>query len=131
MGRGVWAPVARSLFLVFQAIMSSDDRTTTRFLHPASGILILGLDWLFFSGSVLSLGLSTPALSLFGFVGGAVGTGLLQARYGRDARSTSGLKGLLGGIAVGIPLPVAGTALGGLVLTLSGLDRIAGHGDES
>jgi hypothetical protein len=107
--------------------MSADDRTTARFLHPASGILILGLDWLFFSGSALSLGLSTPALSLFGFAVGAVGTGLIQARYGRDARSTSGLKGLLGGIAIGIPLPVAGTALGGLILTLSGLDRLKGN----
>lgn len=104
--------------------MSSDDRTAARFLHPASGILILGLDWLLFSGSVLSLGLSTPALSLLGFAVGAVGTGLIQARYGGDARSTSSLKGLLGGIAVGLPLPVAGTALGGLILTLSGLDRL-------
>jgi len=108
--------------------MSSTGSPSSRFLHPASGILILGADWLLFSGSVLSLGLSTPALSLLGFGLGAVGTGLLQARYGQDSGTTSSLKGLLGGIAVGLPLPVAGTALGGFILTLSGLDRLKRKG---
>jgi hypothetical protein len=96
------------------------------FLHPASGVLILGLDWLLFSGSVLSLGLSTPILALLGVVLGGVGTGLIQYRYGADGGPTSLLKGALGGLAVGIPLPVAGTAAGGAVLALSGLDRWRG-----
>jgi 4-amino-4-deoxy-L-arabinose transferase-like glycosyltransferase len=96
----------------------------TRFLHPASGALILGLDWLLFSGSALTLGLSTPMLALIGFALGGVGTGLIQGRYGRDKNTTSVVKGFLGGLAVGIPLPIAGTALGGGILTLSGLDRL-------
>ena len=110
--------------------MSTRDRSSSRFLHPASGALILGLDWLLFSGSVLSLGLSTPALAVLGFVTGAVGTGLLQARDGRDSRTQVLLKGLLGGLAVGVPLPIAGTAVGGAILALSGLDRFTGGGDR-
>jgi hypothetical protein len=106
------------------------DTPSSRFLHPASGALILGLDWLLFSGSALTLGLSTPMLALIGFALGGVGTGLIQARYGQDKNATSMLKGLLGGLAVGIPLPIAGTAVGGGILTLSGLDRLRGSDDE-
>ena len=111
--------------------MPDDSSSPSRFLHPASGVLILGLDWLLFSGSVLSLGLSTPALAVLGFALGAAGTGLLQARYGNDGPSKSTLKGLLGGLAVGIPLPIAGTAVGGAILALSGLDRFSGGSDRS
>lgn len=93
------------------------------FLHPASGLLILGLDWLFFSGAVVTLGLSTPALALLGFILGALGTGLLQHRYHEDSMGKTLLKGLLAGVAVGIPLPIAGTAVGGGVLALSGLNK--------
>lgn len=97
--------------------------SSPRFLHPSSGLLILGLDWLLFSGNLLSLGLSSPALVLSGFVLGTLGTSLLQSRYGADGRWKSLSKGLLGGIAVGIPLPIVGTAVGGAILALSGLDR--------
>jgi len=102
--------------------MASDPSPS--FLHPASGGLILALDWLLFSGSVLSLGLSTSALALLGFVLGTVGTGVIQARYGQDGGLMSAFKGMLGGVAVGIPLPIAGTAAGGAVLALSGLDKL-------
>ncbi len=106
--------------------MPTDDRPASRFFHPASGALILGLDWLLFSGSVLSLGLSTPALAVLGFVLGAAGTGILQGRYGEDGRTKVTLKGLLGGLAVGIPFPIAGTAVGGAILALSGLNSLPG-----
>lgn len=99
--------------------------SSPRFLHPSSGALILGLDWLLFSGNALSMGLSTPILTLAGFVLGTVGTGILQSRYGADGRWMSLGKGLLGGIAVGIPLPIVGTAAGGAILVLSGLNRKA------
>ena len=108
----------------------ASDAQSSRFLHPASGVLILGLDWLLFSGSILSLGLSTPALGALGFLLGAVGTGLIQAQYGHDSGGMSLLKGVLGGVAVGIPLPIAGTAAGGAVIALSGLDRLTGRSDK-
>lgn len=96
-------------------------------LHPASGLLILVVDWLLFSGGVLTLGLSTPALLLLGGLLATVAVATIQHRYAHDGRGMGWLKGLAGGIAVAIPLPVAGTGLGGLVLALSGLNRLRGR----
>lgn len=101
----------------------SSSRADSSFLHPASGAIILALDWLLFSGNVLSLGLGTGAIASIGFVLSLLGVGFVQHRYGHEPMITSGLKGVLGGIAVGLPFPIAGTAVGGLVLSLSGLDR--------
>jgi len=95
-----------------------------RSIHPATGAIILGLDWLLFSGNVLSLGASTLVLSVLGFGLGSAGTAYIQRRYAGDSRLLSTFKGTLAGITVGIPLPVAGTAAGGLILTVSGLDRL-------
>ncbi|WP_103028805.1 phosphoribosylaminoimidazole carboxylase [Salinibacter altiplanensis] len=101
--------------------MSDTDRSPT-ILHPASGGLILGLDWLLFSENAITLGLSTLFVAAVGAGVVGLGVGVLQHRYGADGPGLAGLKGLLGGIAVGIPLPVAGTALGGSLLAISGLD---------
>ncbi|MFB6232062.1 MAG: phosphoribosylaminoimidazole carboxylase [Salinibacter sp.] len=102
-------------------------RSTTSVLHPASGLLILGADWLLFSGSTLTLGLSTPALAALGFGIGGLGAGAIQKVYHDDGVGLSVLKGLLAGLTVGIPLPVAGTAVGGTILALSGLDNLWGR----
>jgi hypothetical protein len=96
------------------------DRPTT-FLHPISGLLILGLDWLFFSGSLLSLGLSTPLSVGLGGGLGTVGTTLFQRTYGADSWPRSIGTGVLAGLVVGLPFPIAGTVAGGAVLALSGL----------
>ena len=101
----------------------SSSRIPTWF-HPASGLLILALDWLLFSGGVLTLGLSTPLLLTIAALGAAGGVAGIQHRYGNDSRRSSLLKGVVGGIAVGLPFPVAGTGVGGLVLALSGLNRL-------
>jgi hypothetical protein len=98
-------------------------------LHPASGLLILGLDWLLFSGSMVTLGLSTLASAGLGFGVASLGTGLIQRRYGGDGLGGTLLKGLLAGTAVGLPLPIAGTAVGGGILALSGLDRLGRRAD--
>ena len=92
------------------------------FLHPASGATVLALDWLFFSGNALSLGLSTPWIATLGFVLGTLIVTGIQHRYGADSTGRSWLKGVLGGVAVGIPFPIAGTAVGAWVLSLSGLN---------
>jgi len=101
--------------------MSDPDQSAPR-LHPASGALILGLDWLLFSENAITLGLSTGLVAVVGFVVAGLGTGIVQRRYGTDGVGIAVLKGLLAGITVGIPLPVAGTAVGGGILALSGLN---------
>ncbi len=106
--------------------MSHSESTSTTVLHPASGALILGLDWLLFSENVMTLGLSTPLSIGLGFGLAGVGTTLLQRAYHDDSLGKAVLKGLLAGVVVGIPLPVAGTAVGGGILALSGLNKLWG-----
>jgi hypothetical protein len=97
------------------------DPLPKRFMLPATGLLIMGLDWLLFSEEASSFGLLIPFTSLVGFVAGGIGTYLLQTRHARDSKLVAGLKGLLAGFLVGIPLPLAGTMAGGMILASSGL----------
>ena len=87
----------------------------------AFNLLIMGLDWLLFSEDVASFGLLIPLTPMVGLVAGGIGTYLLQTRYGQDSKLAAGLKGLLAGILVGIPFPLAGTMAGGAILASSGL----------
>ena len=97
------------------------DPMPKRFMLPATGLLIMGLDWLLFSEEAASFGLLIPFTSLVGFLAGSIGTYHLQRRHGLDSKPAAWLKGLLAGILVGIPLPLAGTMVGGAILASSGL----------
>jgi hypothetical protein len=97
------------------------DPLPNRFLLPATGLVILGLDWLLFSSEAATLGLAVPATSLVGFLAGSFGAYQLQRRYGRDSRSLASLKALLAGILVGVPFPLFGTIVGGWIVAQSGL----------
>jgi hypothetical protein len=97
------------------------DPLPRRFMLPATGLLIMGLDWLLFSQEAASFGLLIPFTSLTGFSLGSLGTYLLQTRYARDRKPAALLKGLLAGVLVGIPFPLAGTFAGAWILTMSGL----------
>ena len=97
------------------------DPLPKRFMLPATGLLIMGLDWLLFSEEAASFGLLIPFTSVVGFVAGGIGTYLLQTRRGRDTKLAAGLKGLLAGALVGIPFPLAGTMVGAAILAGSGL----------
>jgi hypothetical protein len=112
------------------------DPLPKRFMLPATGLLIMGLDWLLFSEEAASFGVLIPFTSLVGFVAGGVGAYLLQTRHGLDSKPAAALKGLLAGILVGLPFPLAGTLAGGAILASSGLaglrwrllkDRLAGR----
>lgn len=97
------------------------DPLPKRFMLPATGLLIMGLDWLLFSEEAASFGVLIPLTSLVGFVVGAFGTYLLQTRRGLDSKLAAGLKALIAGLLVGIPFPLAGTMAGGAILASSGL----------
>jgi len=97
------------------------DPMPKRFMLPATGLLIMGLDWMLFSEEAASFGLLIPFTSLVGFIVGGIGTYLLQTRHGQDSKPAAILKGLLAGFLVGIPFPLAGTLIGGTILGSSGL----------
>ena len=92
-----------------------------RFMLPATGLLIMGLDWLLFSEEAASFGLLIPFTSVVGFLAGSIGTYHLQRRHGLDSKPAASLKALLAGVLVGIPFPLAGTLAGGWILATSGL----------
>lgn len=100
------------------------DRETPTFLHAASGLFILGLDWALFSGNLMSGGLSTPVVVAAGLVLGGLGTALIERFVGQGAWGPSVVKGLLAGLVVGAPFPIAGTFAGSVVLGASGLRRL-------
>src|SRR3954447_11535498 len=88
------------------------DPMPKRFMLPATGLLIMGLDWLLFSEEAASFGLLIPFTSVVGFLLSSYGTYHLQTRYARDRPSVAGMKALVAGILVGIPFPLAGTIAG-------------------
>jgi len=92
-----------------------------QWLLPATGAWILGLDWFLFSQETITLGLAVPATAVVGFIGGAIGTYLFQTRFAGDRGPGAWLKAILAGVVVGIPVPLAGTFIGGWILFNSGL----------
>jgi hypothetical protein len=97
------------------------DPFPQRFLLPATGLLIVGLDWLLFPKEAATLGLATPLTSIVGFLAGSLGAYHLQRQYGLNTRSAAVLKSILAGFLVGVPFPIAGTLVGGWILATSGL----------
>jgi hypothetical protein len=97
------------------------DPLPGRFVLPATGLLVLGLDWLLFSNEAATLGLATPLTAIVGFLAGSLGAYHLQRHYGRDSNPAAIFKSLLAGVFVGLPFPLAGTIVGAWVLAKSGL----------
>lgn len=92
-----------------------------RFLLPATGLWILGLDWLLFGKEAATLMLATPITSLVGFLAGSIGAYHLQRRYALNTPAAALLKSLLSGLMVGLPFPLAGTMFGAWIVAGSGL----------
>jgi hypothetical protein len=97
------------------------DPSPERFLLPATGLLIVGLDWLLFPKEAATLLLSTPITAVLGFLAGSFGTYHLQRNYAQNTKPAALLKAVLAGLLVGVPFPLAGTLVGGWVLATSGL----------
>ena len=103
------------------AVTNTEGGRPSRLFHPASGAVILAIDWLLFSGNIVSGGLATLPTMLIGFALGGLATGLVQRFVAGDGTAKSLVKALAAGLLVGIPTPVAGTALGSAILAFSGL----------
>jgi hypothetical protein len=100
------------------------DPLPQRFMLPATGLMMLGLDWFLFSGEAATVGLAAPAAAVFGFLAGSLGAYHLQRRFGLDSRLAALGKALLAGLFVGVPFPMAGTIVGAWVLATSGLAAV-------
>lgn len=99
----------------------SERRT---FFHPASGLAILAIDWLFF-GLEWELGPASMALScLASFALCYAVVSRVQTRWHGDEPKVARAKAVFGALAAGAPFPVGGTILGGLILALSGLKSL-------
>ena len=90
-------------------------------LHPLSGLVMLGLDWVLFGGELLSGFVLEPLLAPLGALAGFISTLLIERRYAGRSLGRSLLAAAFGALVVGVPWPVTGTLIGFAVLALSGL----------
>lgn len=93
-------------------------------LHPGTGALVLGLDWLLFSGEALSAGAATPITATLGGLAAGIASYRIQTKLAHDATRSAFWKALVAGVVVALPFPVGGTLLGSLILASSGLRRL-------
>ena len=101
-----------------QAVPLSGLRT---FYHPASGVVILGIDLLVFGPEMLSGFLDTPIMCVLAFLITLPLVFLIQLKWSRDTGAGAFGKAFLGAFLAGLPFSIAGTMLGAAVLALAGL----------
>jgi len=93
------------------------------FYHPASGVVILGIDLLVFGPEIVSDFLLTPIMCAVAFCTTFPLVWVIQAKWAKDSASSAFGKAFLGAFFAGLPFSIAGTFLGTAVLVLSGLPR--------
>jgi hypothetical protein len=91
------------------------------FYHHASGVVILGLDWLVFGTDLFTGFLALPAMCVISFLATFPIILAIQRKWSKDSLPSAIGKAFLGAFLVGIPLPITGTLLGAAILALSGL----------
>ena len=91
------------------------------FYHPASGVVILGLDWLAFGSAMLTDFLALPLLCVLAFVVTFPVVYVIQLKWSKDTVGAALGKAFLGAFLVGLPFPITGTMLGAAILALAGL----------
>jgi hypothetical protein len=91
------------------------------FYHPASGVVILGLDWIAFGSDLLTDLIALPLICIISFLMTFPIVYVIQMRWGRDSHMAALGKAFLGAFMVGLPFPITGTLLGAAILALAGL----------
>ena len=91
------------------------------FYHPASGVVILGIDLLVFGPEMLSGFLDTPIMCVLAFLVTLPLVFLIQLKWSKDAVAGAFGKAFLGAFLAGLPFSITGTMLGAAVLALAGL----------
>ena len=95
-------------------------------MHPFSGGLMLLIDGVCFGANSLTGYTLLPLVVLGAFSFAAFGTFLSQKFLDKDGFGESMAKAFFAGVLTGIPTPIAGTVVGGAILTISGLDALKG-----
>lgn len=95
-----------------------DPAARRPFFEPASGALILGVDWAAFGWDLTSGLFGLPFTSTAAFLVAFAGVAWIQRRRG-DSKAKAVFKAFLGGLAAGVPFPVTGTIVGAAILALS------------
>lgn len=106
------------------------------FYHPASGVVILGLDWLAFGTDLFTGLLAMPEICVLSFFVSFALVLAVQLKWTKDTIPAALGKSFLGAFLVGLPFPITGTLLGAAILALSGLPhhpvdvvkKLAAHG---
>lgn len=93
-------------------------------LHLWTGVTVLGLDWLLFSGTLVTFGSALPFVLPLGFLLTAGATYHIQKRLNGDSKGVSLIKALLCGAVVAVPLPIYGSLLGAAIASISGLSAV-------
>lgn len=91
------------------------------FYHPASGVVILGLDWLVFGTDLFTGFLAMPIMCVLAFLSSFVALMSIQTKWSRDSIPTAMGKAFLGAFLVALPFPITGTLMGAAILGLAGL----------
>jgi hypothetical protein len=91
------------------------------FYHPASGVVILALDWLLFGTDLMTGFLALPWVCVLGFLVSFPLVLAIQMKWTKDELPAAFGKAFLGAFMVGLPFPITGTILGAAILALSGL----------
>jgi hypothetical protein len=92
-------------------------------LHPASGVLILAVDWFFFGPEFVTAEAAAIITCPLAFIVTTIGVCWIQRRKHGDSRKAALVKGFIGGVLAGIPTSISGTIFGTAVLVLSGLSN--------
>jgi len=91
------------------------------FFHPGSGLAIIGIDVAAFGLNAPTGLLATPLIAVGAFITTFAIVFGIQKNQAQDSTGWAMLKALIGGVAAGVPMPIAGTVLGAAILMLSGL----------
>lgn len=120
---------AESVEVVDSSSVSEGPRKSRRgagtVLHPVSGLVVIGLDNALFGANALTLGWATPVVCLVAFLLASTGVFLVQKIQARDGFLKSAAKAVFCGVFAGLPTSLMGTALGAVILLLSGLSRFS------
>jgi hypothetical protein len=91
------------------------------FYHPASGVVILGIDWFVFGTDVLTDMLALPIMCVLSFIISFALVLGIQLKWSKNTMPVAMGKAFIGAFLVAVPFPITGTLLGGAILVLSGL----------